>query len=96
MSSNSEGVIGAGIGELVLAAPPGPLGKCTSCLDGAITKGEPFDIEEIADAVVLIALVQTFSLGGGQQLVAPCLAAVCLNCRKKQLGTISKTGLALG
>ena len=92
MSSSSEGFTGFE----VLGAPTGPLGKCGPCLDAAITKGDPFDLGEVADGIVMIAMVQTFSLGGGQQLAAPCLVAACLECRKKQLGTVSKTGLALG
>ena len=69
------------------------LGKCVPCLDAAIKAGEPPGLESVPDAVVLVTLVQQFNLGGGQKMAAPCLVAVCLDCRKQQVGTVSKTGL---
>jgi hypothetical protein len=71
------------------------LGKCGPCLDKAITDGNLglAGPAEVPDAVVLVTVVQQFPVGGGQQLAAPCLIGVCLDCRKQQLGTVSKTGL---
>jgi uncharacterized membrane protein len=69
------------------------LGKCAPCLDRAITSGKPPGLESVPDAVVLVTVVQQFNLGGGQQMAAPCLVAVCLSCRRQQLGMVSKTGL---
>ena len=75
------------------AAAIGSLGKCTPCLDAAITGSDPAGLESVPDAVVLVTLIQQFALGGGQKMAAPCLVAVCLDCRKQQLGAVSKTGL---
>jgi hypothetical protein len=69
------------------------LGKCAPCLDRVIARNLPAGLESVPDAVVLVTLVQQFALGGGQQMAAPCLVPVCLECRQQQLGTISKTGL---
>ena len=44
-------------------------------------------------AVVLVTVLQTFPVPGGQQMAAPVQMAVCAACREKQLGTASKTGL---
>jgi hypothetical protein len=68
-------------------------GKCAVCLDGAATAGKPFQLGDVPDAVVLVTVVQTFPLAGGQQMAAPVQMAVCVPCREKQLGTVSKTGL---
>ena len=69
------------------------LGKCSPCLDAAITGSEPGGLESVPDAVVLVTVVQAFPVPGGQQVAAPVLMAVCLPCRKQQLGTVSKKGL---
>ena len=79
-----------------LEAPPrpaGPLGKCAPCLDAAITGPESFVIDAVPDAVVLVTVIQMFPVAGGQQMAAPALMGVCLACRQKQLGTVSKRGL---
>ena len=69
--------------------------KCAICLDAAITAGEPLVLDGVPDAVVRTTVVQTFPMPGGQQLAAPVQMDVCLSCRQAQLGTVSKTGLAL-
>jgi hypothetical protein len=69
------------------------LGKCASCLDAAISAADPPGLEDVPDAVVLVTILQTFPVPGGQQMAAPCLVAVCLSCRKQQLGTVSRAGL---
>lgn len=74
------------------------LGKCAPCLDKAITGPSPGQMVPLGvpDAVVLVTVIQQFSGAvPGQQVAAPCLMAVCLDCRKAQLGTVSKKGLLL-
>jgi len=71
------------------------LGKCAICLDAAITAGKPIVLDAVPDAVVLTTVIQMFPMSGGQQMAAPAQMGVCLSCRQKQLGTVSKTGLAL-
>lgn len=73
--------------------PVGPLGLCAPCLDSAITAAEPPDPDAVPDAVVLVTVIQMFPAPGGQQMAAPALMGVCLACRQKQLGTVSKRGL---
>jgi hypothetical protein len=80
------------------------LGKCATCLDRAIQSADRSNgnrqvvLVAVPDAVVLATVMQQFSVSGmgGQAAVAPVLQAVCLACRSAQLGTVSKTGLALG
>lgn len=82
--------------ELAITTAPGPLGKCAPHLDQAIMDGQPFDLAAIPDAVVLVTVLNQFPIAGGQQVSAPCLLGVCLECRKQQMGTVSKAGLLRG
>lgn len=69
------------------------LGKCGPCLDAAITARGLLLLDSVPGAVVLVTVLQTFPVPGGQQMAAPVQMAVCAACREKQLGTASKTGL---
>ena len=64
--------------------------KCSPCADQAIADG--LDLDGLPDAVLLAAVVQAFAVNG-QQIAAPVMLPVCLDCRKKQLVTVSKNGL---
>ena len=68
------------------------LGKCGACLDTAITSGRPLDLSSVPDAVVLVTVMQMFPMPG-QQIAAPVQMSVCVPCRERQLGTVSKAGL---
>jgi hypothetical protein len=72
----------------------GPLGRCASCLDKALSDGTSPDL--VPDAEVLVTVVQMFPVPGGQQIAAPVQMGVCAGCRRNQLGTASKTGLLRG
>ena len=67
--------------------------RCCPCLDKAIKDGT--DPEDVAAAITMAPSMQTFTMGG-QQLNAPCTIPVCVDCRKRQMGAVSRTGLALG
>lgn len=64
--------------------------KCCPCTDNAIAEDTP--IGDVAAAVTLAPSMQTFTMQG-QQITAPCTIPVCLDCRKRQLGFVSKAGL---
>jgi hypothetical protein len=66
--------------------------KCSPCTDQAITDGQ--EMEGVADAFTLAPVVQVFGVNG-QQIAAPLALPVCPDCRKKQLATVSKSGLAI-
>lgn len=67
--------------------------KCAPCTDQAISDGQP-DQTDIPDAVTIVPIVQTFTVGG-QQIAAPVQIPVCYPCRKQQLGAVSRSGLAV-
>ncbi len=70
---------------------PGMDLKCSPCLDQRITDGG--DVAGVVpDAVTIVPLLQSFAVNG-QQVVAPVPVPVCMDCRRKQLGTVSRTGL---
>ena len=58
--------------------------KCARCVDNAINKNEPFDIDDIPVAVMGIPHFQMFGTVQGQ-VGGICTIRVCLNCRKKEL-----------
>ena len=64
--------------------------KCQPCLDQAIVAGQ--DTEGVPEAATLAPALQTFT-AGGQQVAAPLVLPVCVECRKKALVTVSKSGL---
>lgn len=64
--------------------------KCSPCTDAAIAEGVTAD--DVPTADIIITVMQTFTMGG-QQMAAPVTMGVCFNCRKDQLGIVSKTGL---
>ena len=64
--------------------------KCCPCTDNAIINDT--DLDQVPPAVTMAPSLQTFN-AGGQQLNAPCTIPVCLDCRRLQLGIVSKTGL---
>jgi hypothetical protein len=61
--------------------------KCCPCTDTAITNNTPVPV-----AVTMAPSLQMFTING-QQVQAPCVIPVCADCRKLQLGIVSKTGL---
>ena len=65
--------------------------KCCPCTDKAIADGE-VDLDQVDMAVTFAPSMQTFTLQG-QQISAPCVIPVCVDCRKRQMGVVSKTGL---
>lgn len=65
--------------------------KCAPCTDQAITTGT--DAGDVPAAYTLAPVVQTFNVGGGQQIAAPIVIPVCWDCRKTQLAPVSRTGL---
>jgi hypothetical protein len=68
--------------------------KCAPCTDEAVIKGDRTAYADIPDAWTLAPVVQTFNMGG-QQIAAPLALPVCVACREKQLGKVSKNGLIL-
>lgn len=64
--------------------------KCCPCIDMAITNDTP--TADVPEAVTMAPSIQTFNMGG-QQLNAPVVLPVCIDCRKRQMGVVSKTGL---
>jgi hypothetical protein len=80
-------IIAEPLGELMTAN----IGlRCCPCTDKAITDDTP--IEDVAAAVTMAPSIQTFTVGG-QEVRAPCTIPVCVDCRKRQMGIVSKTGL---
>ena len=63
--------------------------KCSPCLDARITAGGD---AAVPDAVTLVPVLQSFAVNG-QQVVAPVPVPVCMECRRKQLGKVSRAGL---
>ena len=63
---------------------------CCPCTDIAISKDTP--IEDVPVAFTMAPSVQAFTVGG-QDVMAPVVIPVCVDCRRKQLGVTSKTGL---
>ena len=66
--------------------------RCCPCTDRAIRDDTP--LEDVPGAFTMAPSMQTFTMGG-QQLNAPCTIPVCADCRKRQMGTVSKTGLTV-
>lgn len=66
--------------------------KCCPCTDKAITDGQPGT--DVPEAATMAPSVQTFTVNG-QQIAAPVVLPVCLECRKNQLGVVSRSGLAV-
>jgi hypothetical protein len=64
--------------------------KCCPCLDDALAAGAP--AEDVPEAVTMAATVQGFTVNG-QPVMAPVTLPVCAECRKRQIGVKSKTGL---
>lgn len=64
--------------------------KCSPCTDQAITAAQ--DLDGLPDAVTLAPVIQVFAVNG-QQIAAPVTLPVCLDCRKQQIVTVSKSGL---
>jgi hypothetical protein len=67
--------------------------KCCPCTDQLIADGGSYPETDLPDACTIVPLVQTFDIGGGQQIAAPVALPVCFDCREKQLGKVSKQGL---
>jgi hypothetical protein len=65
---------------------------CCPCTDNAIIKGTP--LADVPPAVTMAPSLQTFSMGP-EQVHAPCVLPVCVDCRTRQLGVTSKTGLVV-
>ena len=65
--------------------------KCCPCTDNSLTKGKP-GLDDIPPAFTMAPSVQTFTIGGND-VMAPCVIPLCVDCRRKQLGVVSKTGL---
>jgi len=65
--------------------------KCSPCLDARITAGGAV-AGVVPDAVTLVPVLQSFAVNG-QQVVAPVPVPVCMECRRKQLGKVSRVGL---
>lgn len=65
--------------------------RCAPCTDQHITDGDDND-DHIAEAITIVPILQTFTVGG-QQIAAPVATPICYQCRRKQLGMVSKTGL---
>ena len=66
--------------------------KCCPCTDNAILEDTPLD--DVPEAVTMAPSVQQFTMPG-QQIMAPVVLPVCAACRKRQMGVVSKTGLAV-
>jgi hypothetical protein len=64
--------------------------RCCPCTDNAITNDTA--IEDVPPAITMAPSIQTFTIGG-QEVRAPVTIPVCLDCRKRQMGIVSKTGL---
>ena len=64
--------------------------KCSLCLDAALQNETP--VQDVPEAAAMVAVMQAFTLNG-QQIAAPVPLLVCADCRKRQLGVVSKTGL---
>ena len=74
-------------GELIAAN----LGlRCCPCTDNAIINDTPLD--DVPAAFTMAPSVQTFT-ANGQTIMAPVVLPVCIDCRKRQMGVVSKTGL---
>ena len=43
-------------------------------------------------AITMAPSIQTFT-ANGQTIMAPVVLPVCIDCRKRQMGVVSKTGL---
>ena len=81
-------VVAEPLGELMV----GNLGlKCCPCTDNSLTKGKP-ELDDIPPAFTMAPSVQTFTIQGND-VMAPCVIPLCVDCRRKQLGVVSKTGL---
>ena len=59
---------------------------------GPITDGT--GTEDVPAAFTMAPILQTFTVQG-RDVAAPCVVPVCLDCRKRQMGVVSKTGLAV-
>ena len=66
--------------------------KCCPCLDNAIINDTP--VADVPEAVTMAPSIQTFT-ANGQTIMAPVVLPVCIDCRKRQMGMVSKTGLAV-
>lgn len=64
--------------------------KCCPHTDKAIIDGTPVD--DVPDAVTMAPVLQMFTVGT-QKVPMPVVLPVCADCRKNQLGVVSKTGL---
>jgi hypothetical protein len=65
--------------------------KCAPCTDRLIADGGS-DTDLLPPAVTIVTVLQTFA-ANGQQIAGPVMMPVCIACRQKQIGTVSKTGL---
>ena len=68
--------------------------KCCPCTDNAIIQDTPLD--QVPAASTMAPSLQTFTVMGPQgmqEIQAPCVIPVCTDCRTRQLGVKSKTGL---
>lgn len=59
--------------------------KCVKCLDGKISAGQAFDIDDVSEAIVTIPHFQLWTLPNGSQAGGVASIRVCLNCRKREL-----------
>lgn len=66
--------------------------RCCPCTDKAIADGTP--LEDVPEAFTMAPSMQVFTMGA-QQVSAPCTIPVCADCRKRQMGAVSKTGLTV-
>ena len=66
--------------------------RCCPCTDKAITDDTGTD--DVPAAFTMAPILQTFTVQG-RDVAAPCVVPVCLDCRKRQMGAVSKTGLAV-
>lgn len=71
---------------------PGMDLKCSPCLDARLSGPDGGDAVPVPDAVTIVPLLQSFAVNG-QQIVAPVPVPVCTECRRKQLGAVSRSGL---
>ena len=65
---------------------------CCPCTDNAINHGTP--IEDVPPAVTMAPSLQMFKMNG-ETVHAPCVLPVCVECRARQMGVTSKTGLVV-
>lgn len=64
--------------------------RCCPCTDNALTNDTP--LADVPVAITMAPSVQQFTMPG-QQIMAPVVLPVCADCRKRQMGVVSKTGL---